>query len=342
MKSEKNKKCNEIKDKECYKGKYKVGIVQSVSRGSLSSAPSVVFTPEVIKQTFGEYIPLLTSNDAGEIYNFIVRNALKYNIYRYNSQNNSSTVTNFIKYIHEKKCISPSAMALLKKCTFCCTNSNADSVRELNVKKKTGLFFCLSRLSSVLSNYEGTPENKMFLIVSDSKNIFYDQVYDIDVKPKCRINQLNANAINDFIKNGGYKLFLSLSTREEYGIVINEINKTIFEGEIVILELDYPDEMKKILNKKIVISTVCSGVGILGEKSKYPNFNDFLPYDTCAVVLCKNEKSWPSFISSNVIWSDDDDKGTLQPSMVKDNPRKIIKKPNNKGTGTITQSVLSK
>lgn len=341
MKSEENKHCNEIKEKEdCYKGKYKVGMVQSVSRGSLSNVPSVVFTPEVIQQYFGECIPLITTNDPKEIFDFIVTNAIKYKIYKYNLQNNSSTIINFINYIHERMRTSRIVRKLLSKCILCCTNSNADIVRELNVKKDTKLSFCLSRLSTVLSNYDGTPENKTFLIVSGSTNTFYDQVFNLDIKPKCRVNELKANDITDFIKKGGYKLFLSLSTKEEYGQVINEINKTPFEGEIVVLELDYPDEMTKLINKNIIVSTVSSGVGILGEKSQYVNLNEFLPYDTTAVVLCKNYQCWSNFLDSGVIWIDDDDKETSKPkqSMVNGGrPRKIIKK--QIGTGTSTQSV---
>lgn len=335
MKSEENKKCNEIKEKEeCYKGKYKVGMVQSVSRGSLSNIPSVVFTPEVIKQYFGECIPLITTNDPKEIYKFIVTNAIKYKIYRYNLQNNSSVVTDFINYIYKRKRTSPIAKKLLNNCILCCTNSNADNVRELNVKKKTGLYFCLSRLSTVLSNYDGTPENKTFLIVSGSGNIFYEQVFNIDIKPKCRVNEVKANDITDFIKKGGYKLFVSLSTRDEYGKVIDEINKTEFEGEIVVLEMDYPDEMKKLINKNIVVSAVSSGVGLIGEKSQYPNFNEYLPYDNSAVVLCRNYKCWPEFVDSGVMWRNDEE--TSKQNMVNGKPRKYIKK---NGTGTNTQSV---
>lgn len=342
MKSEENKHCNEIKEKEdCYKGKYKVGMVQSVSRGSLSNVPSVVFTPEVIQQYFGECIPLITTNDPKEIFDFIVKNAIKYKIYRYNLQNNSSTIINVINYIHERKRTSRTVRKLLSKCILCCTYSNADIVRELNVKKNTKLSFCLSRVSTVLSNYDGTPENKTFLIVSGSTNTFYEQVFNIDIKPKCRVNELKANDITDFMKKGGYKLFVSLSTREEYVQVINEINKTSFEGEIVVLELDYPDEMTKLINKNIIVSTVSSGVGMLGEKSQYVNLNEYLPYDTTAVVLCKNYQCWPDLLDSGVIWIDDD-KETSKPkqSMVNGGmPRKITKKPKPRGTGTSTQSV---
>jgi len=336
--------CNEIKKKEeeYYKGKYKVAMVQSISRGSLSTVPSVVFTPEVLKQYFGENgIPLLTSNDPKEIYTFVVKNALKNKIYKYNLQNNSSTMINFINYIDEKKRTSPTARRLLNKCTFCCTNSNANKVRELNIKKNTGIFFCLSSLRSVLSNYDGLPEYKTFLVASSSKNIFYDQVFNMDIKPKCRSNELKANAINEFINRGGYKLFLSLSTREEYNMVISEINKTTFAGEIVFLELDYPGEIEKLSNKNIVVSTVCSGVGVIGERSQYQNLNEYLPYDTCAVILCKNEKSWSSFIDSGVMWSnnnDDEETETSKQSMANNSkPRKKIKKPVD--AGTITQSV---
>ena len=161
----------------------------------------------------------------------------------------------------------------------------------------------------------------------------------MDIKPKCKSNELKANAINDFIKQGGYKFFLSLSEREEYDIVISEINQTNFEGEIVILELDYPDEIKKLSNKNIVVSTVCSGVGLIGEKSQYPNLNEYLPYDTCAVTICKNEKCWPYFIDSGVIWSNVNEETEIPKQSMANNskPRKNVVKA--VGAGTLTQSV---
>ena len=139
-----------VKQEVCqYKGKYKVGIVQGVSRGSLDETPSVVFTPETVRTYFGEVVPLITTNNPVEIYNFIIRNTRK-GIYRYNLQSNSAIVGQFIEFIYKKKCTSLVVRELLNKCIICCTYSNADIVRELNIKRQTGLYFCLS--ASVNSN----------------------------------------------------------------------------------------------------------------------------------------------------------------------------------------------
>ena len=50
---------------------FKVGIVQSISRGSLSDIPSVTFTREIVNSYLDDDVPILSSNDAEEIYKFI-------------------------------------------------------------------------------------------------------------------------------------------------------------------------------------------------------------------------------------------------------------------------------
>ena len=81
---------------------FKVGIVQSISRASLSDIPSVTFTRELVNSYLDEDVPILSSNDAEEIYKFIKQNAKEYNIYRYVLHINSGIMTDFINYIYEK------------------------------------------------------------------------------------------------------------------------------------------------------------------------------------------------------------------------------------------------
>jgi len=331
-----NNVCDDKKKvKQSYTGKYRVGIVQSISRGSLDTTPSVVFTSETVRKYFGEDVPLITTNNPEEIYNFIMKNTRR-GIFRYNLQNNSAIIGQFIEFIYKIKCTSPIAWKILNKCIICCTYSNADIIRELNIKRETGLYFCLSAVSTILENFNGY-EDKIYLIVSDSANPYYDQIYNIDNKPKSRVLELNSNLINDSIDRGVYKLLLALSTPQEYDKVISDVNQSKFEGEICIIELDYPGKIQQLSNKNIVVTTVSSGVGIIGETSLYPGLNEYLLYDTSSVVLCKNWHSWRCFIASGVMWN----KTSADPTaVVRNNGNKTRSRKSIKiGVGTATKSV---
>ena len=279
---------------------FKVGIVQSISRGSLSDIPSVTFTREIVNSYLDDDVPILSSNDAEEIYKFIKQNAKEYNIYRYVLHINSAIMTDFINYIYEKKITSSCARSLLSKCIFVGTSSNADSVRELNILKNTKIYFCLSRVSTVLSNIDGIPPNKIMLVVSDSVTPYFTQVYDVDISPKCRVSSLTFEMINTFVSLGGYKIVVSLATVEEYDKVVSEIYNSNFEGELNIIELDFPDALIPISNK-VIITTNSSGVGVCSNIGSDYNLNKYLLYDNTALALAQNWKNWKNFVKSNVV-----------------------------------------
>ena len=284
-----------------FKGKYKVGIVQSISRASLSDIPSIVFTRDIVNFYLDKYVPILSSNDAKEIYEFIRKNERCNNIRRYILHINSGIMKDFINYISIKKVESSRATALLKRCTFVGTYSNANIIRQLNFEKKTNIYFTLSPISIVLSSVEGVPENKLMLVVSNSDTPYFDQIFATNVTPKFRLSNLTSKKINDFINLGGYKIVLSLATEEEYDNVISMINASNFDSEITVIELDFPDKLNKILNKNIVISTISSGVGISGNKNYYNNLNKYLIYDNSAIALAQNYKTWKTLIKSRVL-----------------------------------------
>jgi hypothetical protein len=279
---------------------FKVGIVQSISRASLSDIPSVTFTRELVNSYLDEDVPILSSNDAEEIYKFIKQNAKEYNIYRYVLHINSGIMTDFINYIYEKKICSSRARSLLSKCIFAATYSNADSVRELNILKNTKIYFCLSRVSTVLSNINGIPPNKIMLVVSDSVTPYFNQVYDVDISPKCRVSSLTFEMINTFASLGGYKIVASLATVEEYDKVVSEISNSNFDGELNIIELDFPDALIPLINK-VIITTNSAGVGVCGNVGSDYNLNKYLLYDNTALVLAQNWKNWKTFVKSKVI-----------------------------------------
>lgn len=115
----------------------KVALVQS----------QIYFTPETeTKDLYLGSIPLLTSSDVVEIYNFIQLNARKNGIYKYVLLITSDVLSTFIDYIYKQKIDSACAKDLLSKCIFVATCSNADSVRQQNIEKKTNIFFSLSPL----------------------------------------------------------------------------------------------------------------------------------------------------------------------------------------------------
>jgi len=284
-----------------FKGKYRVGIVQSISRASLSDTPSIVFTRDIVNLYLDKYVPIISSNDAKEIYEFIRKNERCNNIRRYILHINSGIMNDFINYISIKKVESSRATTLLKRCIFVGTYSNANIIRQLNFEKKTNIYFTLSPINIVLSNFDGVPENKLMLVVSNSKTPYFDQVFATNVSPKFRLADLTLKKINDFINLGGYKIVLSLATEEEYDNVISMINASNFDSEITVIELDFPDKLNKILNKNIVISTVSSGVGISGNKNYYNKLNKYLTYDNSAIVLAQNYKNWKTLIKSRVL-----------------------------------------
>ena len=279
---------------------FKVGIVQSISRASLSEILSVTFSRELVNSYLDEDVPILSSNDAEEIYKFIKQNAKEYNIYRYVLHINSAILTDFINYIYEKKICSSRARSLLSKCIFAATSSNADSVRELNILKNTKIYFCLSRISTVLSNIKGIPPNNIMLVASDYVTPYFNQVYDVDISPKCRVSSLTFEMINTFVSLGGYKIVASLATVEEYDKFVSAISNSNFDGELNMIELDFPETLIPLANK-VIITTNSSGVGICGNISSDYKINKFVLYENTALVLAKNWKNWKNFVKSNVI-----------------------------------------
>ena len=283
-----------------FKGKFKVAIIQGLSRASLSDVPSVEITRELIDLYLDKYVPSFESNDANEIVKWIMHNVITKNIYNYALSINSALTKDVINIIAELKINSRKAKRLLKKCTFVNGYSNADSVRELNLSKKTELYFYLSRLSTVLTNIQGLPPNKNMLIVSDSVTPYFAQVYDVDISPKYRVKDLTWEMINEFVDAGGYKIVTSLATESEYEKVVSEVNKSNFQGEMCAIELDYPDKYV-FINENIITTTISSGVSICGDIDKSPRLNPYLKYSNATLTVMYNFKSWPKLIKSNVL-----------------------------------------
>ena len=283
-----------------FKGKFKVAIIQGLSRASLSDVPSVEITRELIDLYLDKYVPSFESNDANEIVKWIMHNVITKNIYNYALSINSALTKDVINIIAELKINSRKAKRLLKKCTFVNGYSNADSVRELNLSKNTKIYFYLSRLSTVLTNIEGLPSNKNMLIVSDSVTPYFAQVYDVDISPKYRVKDLTWEMINEFVDAGGYKIVTSLATESEYEKVVSEVNKSNFQGEMCAIEMDFP-ELYVFENENIITTTISSGVSICGDIDKSPGLNKYFKYSNATLRVMYNCKSWSKLIKSNVL-----------------------------------------
>lgn len=282
-------------------GKFKVAIIQGLSRASLSDVPSVEITRELLDLYLDEDVLSFESNDANKIFEWIMHNAKKKKIYKYALSINSALTKDLINIIAEQKIISRKARVLLKKCTFVNGYSNADSVRELNISKKTEIYFYLSRLSTVLTNIQGLPPNKNMLIVSDSVTPYFAQVYDVDISPKYKVKDLTWEMINEFVDAGGYKIVTSLATESEYEKVVSEVNKSKFQGEMCAIELDFPDKYVFEKENDVITTTISSGVSICGDIDNSPGLNEYLKYSNATLTVMYNCKSWRKLIKSNVL-----------------------------------------
>jgi len=258
------------------------------------------FTPSTKEKYLGN-IPVLTSTNVREIYNFIKINYCKHCIYKYVLLIDSSVLNKFIDYIYVKRIHSTSAKALLSKCVFVATCSNVDSVRQNNIDKKTNIYFSLSPLSKLLLGLNGVPQNVLMLVVSDTKNLYYDQIYSTNINPKYRIAELTVDKINEFAGNGGNTIIIALSTLEEYTHMTTLILRSKFTGALNAIELVYKKTLKPLFAKLSSISTTSSAVGICGNINKYSELNKYILYYNCSAVLVNSYKTWSDLIKTNVL-----------------------------------------
>jgi hypothetical protein len=262
----------------------------------------VYFTPELKDKYLGN-IPLLTSSNIEEIYNFIKINMKINHIYKYVLHVNSRVLGEFIDYIYDKKQNSMCERIKLEKCTFISTYSNADSIRAKNIEKNTNIYFALSPISTVLNSFVSSsiPNNKFFLVVSDSDTPYYNQVYNTNIVYKYKVSQLTLQSINDHVSRGGGRIVLSLDTREEYNKVIDLITASNQTLAVFFIE---PENFDIISRLKTDISNIyfqSSGVSLSGDTFYYSDLNTNSFYENCAAVLINEYKRWKYLIKRNVI-----------------------------------------
>lgn len=271
------------------------------------------FTSQLKDKYLGN-IPLLTSSNIEEIYNFIKMNMKINHIYKYVLHINSGILSDFIDYIYDKKQNSMCTSMELAKCTFIATYSNADSVRAKNIEKNTNIYFALSPISVVInSTVSGSTSNdKFLLVVSDSNTPYYNQIYNTNITYKYKASQLTLQNINDHVTRGGGRITLALDTREEYDKVVNLISASNQTLAVFFIEPENFDIISRLKNKIINIYFQSSGVSITGDAFYYSDLNTDSFYENCVIILINEYKRWKHLINRRVITMTPANHGQIQ------------------------------
>ena len=257
-----------------------------------------IFTRELKEKYLGN-IPICTTVNHVKIFNFIKQNANEKGIFKYILHVNSDVLDKFIDYIYIQK-RSKTIKALLSKCTLVATYSNADSVREKNIKKNTNIYFSLSPVSEVIKSYLGYPPDRAMLVVSNLETPYYNQIYDSDIIPKYRISDLTVDKINNFAKTA-IIMIVALDTLEETKTLTELILQSNYSQVVASIESVGVEELLQIKNKVSSLFIRSSGVGIWGNVEKYVGLNKYDGYEICAAVLVDTYKLWKEYIRKHTI-----------------------------------------
>jgi hypothetical protein len=258
------------------------------------------FTQDQQNKYLSDILSITTTNPV-EIYKFIKSNANKNCIFKYILHIDSGVLSSLIDYIYEKKNKSVNVKALLSKCTLVATFSNADSVREKNIKLQTNILFSLSPISSVLKVLN-VPLGKYMYIISDTNTPYYNEIYNSISNPKFRISDpnLTIEVINNFNLIGGLIVF-ALDKNEEYSKCANLILSSDWRKAICYIEIGNNDSILKLKDIVAKIHCISSGLSITGDIYYYSDLNNLLLYENCAVILLNQYKLWEQHIQNKVI-----------------------------------------
>jgi hypothetical protein len=196
----------------------------------------------------------------------------------------------------------------LDKCIFVATYSNANYVREIIAKN---IYFSLSELSVLIDNYSNIePYNIMTIVSDDIINPYYTQLYLEGPKPAYKISELTVEKMNEFVDNGnGLNLLVGLSNSpvNEYEL----LNKILLDPackyknfitflELLSFDIQFVEELRQ---KLVSITNIASNVSINGLTNLYPDINSITLYDNCSIQLVNNYISWPTYITSYIIFN---------------------------------------
>ena len=253
-------------------------------------------TDEQIIKYMGN-IKYLTSEDPQRIYKFIVCCNKCYGITNFCLTISSGVLQILNSLIQNNRS--------LDNCIFVGTYSNANYVRDIIAKN---IYFSLSELSVLISNYNNiAPYNIMTIVSDDRTNPFYDQLYIEGPKPAYRIGDLTVEKVNEFVDKGGKNLLIALRNApvNEFEklnkILLDPLSK--YSNFATFIELDLIDtSVIEKLNKKLSSTvSIASNVSINGLTDFYPDINQFTLYDNCAIQLVNYFNEWENFIKKSFI-----------------------------------------
>jgi len=245
-------------------------------------------------------IQILTSVNAVEIYKFIKKNANNNCILNYVLHINSRVLSDLIDYIYNKKNKSMNANALLHKCTFVSTYSNADVIREKNMIKGTNIYFSLSPASSMIQDLSSIPSGNYMLVVSDTDNPYFNQLFNANISPKYRISQLSIQNINSFALTG-YNIIIGLNTENEFRKFTSLILESNFTKQLTSIELNYPDIILELQNKLSLIKAISSGVSISIDSHYTKDINNLVTYENNAIAIVNVYEKWNQLIELKML-----------------------------------------
>jgi hypothetical protein len=261
--------------------------------------PDLLTQEQIEKYMVG--VKNLTSVNPIEIYKFIVCCNKCYKITNFCLNLNSGVLRILIKLIEKNR--------KLDKCIFIATRSTADIIRKIAPKN---MYFSLSSLEIIISEYKDINPFTVMTIVSDVRNAFYDQIYETGPKPAYRISELTVEKVNEFVDNGnGIDLLVALDDNTGETNEFEQLDKILLDpackyvnfGSFINLELSVIPIITKLKKKLAAIYGVASNVSINGLLESYPDINPYTLYQNCAIQLVNSYFTWSFYIKNTIIFN---------------------------------------
>lgn len=244
-------------------------------------------------QTYMPNIPYIISTDTVAITDFVVFWSNR-GIRNFILNINSGILTNLINS-------GLFSNPLFGETVFVATRSNANSVRDANVPN---LYFSLSALSIVVSILPTIDPTKSLVVVSDTNNAFFDQIFNTRNYDRIRLSNLTVPILNTYAATANV-IYVALQNLGEYQTLASLILDPgcNYTNKVTFIEIDppYVSTAQSLLSKISNITINSSNVSLTASTSQYPGINEYMLYDNCSISLSKYVSSWKSFITNQVI-----------------------------------------
>lgn len=266
------------------------------------------FTPELQKK-YLEGIPLLTSNNFKDVYAFIIKNAKKKCIFKFVLDIDSGVLDKLIDYISLKKKSKSKNVAIVDKCIFMATRSNASSVREKKNLKDMNLYFTLTTIGEILKDYY---DNRIF-VISDSETPYYDEIYRFknssNSNKNYRLSDLTVDILNEY---KGSSITCALNTESEYKKYVDLILESNYRKFLQFIEVNHLGILKPVENVMFSLNNINAGSGIVGNFLEYPGLSIFNIYENTSLMLAYQTTQWNAFIKNKLVSNKISNYGKLQ------------------------------